>query len=205
MACWPASVTRLPPPHCSLRCSRVTHHHHLRIPHPQLHLRGHHFRVLRPGRAGSPEVAGAQALTPGSRGLLQGSCASAAQHTPSHSPSALRTSNPPPVQNTAKGQVAWMFWILILLLLVSRAIFVIPVTLAHNRYNDQKLSMRDMGVIWWAGMMRGAVSGAPPPPLAGARARTGEGLARWSAAVRLLGAAGWSRVAVAQRRSQSPP
>lgn len=52
-----------------------------------------------------------------------------------------------------------MFWILLVLLIVSRAAFVIPVTLAHNRYSDNKLSMREMGTIWWAGLMRGAVSG----------------------------------------------
>jgi NhaP-type Na+/H+ or K+/H+ antiporter len=62
-------------------------------------------------------------------------------------------------RNTSKAEVAWMFWILLLLLLLSRAAFVIPVTLAHNRYSDQKLSMREMATIWWAGMMRGAVSG----------------------------------------------
>lgn len=35
----------------------------------------------------------------------------------------------------------------------------IPVTLAHNRYSDNKLTMREMATIWWAGLMRGAVSG----------------------------------------------
>ncbi len=52
-----------------------------------------------------------------------------------------------------------MFWILLLLLVVSRAAFVLPVTYAHNRYSDNKLTMREMGTIWWAGLMRGAVSG----------------------------------------------
>ncbi|KAI7845128.1 hypothetical protein COHA_001333 [Chlorella ohadii] len=61
-------------------------------------------------------------------------------------------------QNTEVGEVAWMFWILLILLLVSRAAFVIPVTLAHNRYSDNKLTMREMATIWWAGLMRGAVS-----------------------------------------------
>ncbi|PRW60759.1 Na+ H+ antiporter [Chlorella sorokiniana] len=61
-------------------------------------------------------------------------------------------------QNTEVGEVAWMFWILLILLLVSRAAFVVPVTLAHNRYSDNKLTMREMGTIWWAGLMRGAVS-----------------------------------------------
>ena len=63
------------------------------------------------------------------------------------------------LQNTNKREVAWMFWILLLLLLVSRALFVVPVTLAHNRFSDHKLSMREMVTIWWAGLMRGAVSG----------------------------------------------
>lgn len=61
-------------------------------------------------------------------------------------------------QHTDKREVAWMFWILLLLLVVSRAAFVLPVTFAHNRYSDNKLSMREMGTIWWAGLMRGAVS-----------------------------------------------
>lgn len=61
-------------------------------------------------------------------------------------------------QNTNVKEVAWMFWILLLLLIFSRAVFVIPVTLAHNRFSDNKLSMREMGTIWWAGLMRGAVS-----------------------------------------------
>ena len=52
-----------------------------------------------------------------------------------------------------------MFWILLLLLVVSRAAFVVPVTLAHNRFSDNKLTMRQMATIWWAGLMRGAVSG----------------------------------------------
>ena len=53
-----------------------------------------------------------------------------------------------------------MFPVLILLLLASRAAFVVPVTLLHNRYSDTKLSMKEMATIWWAGLMRGAVSGA---------------------------------------------
>lgn len=65
-------------------------------------------------------------------------------------------------QNTDVREVAWMFWILLLLLVASRAAFVVPVTLLHNRYatEDQKLSMKEMATILWAGLMRGAVSGA---------------------------------------------
>ena len=72
------------------------------------------------------------------------------------------------LQNTNKREVAWMFWILLLLLLVSRALFVVPVTLAHNRFSDHKLSMREMATIWWAGLMRGAVSGEHQGPGTGA-------------------------------------
>lgn len=71
---------------------------------------------------------------------------------PTHPPLGL-------TQNTDIGEVAWMFWILLLLLLVSRVAIVVPVTLAHNRYSDSKLTMREMATIWWAGLMRGAVSG----------------------------------------------
>lgn len=65
-----------------------------------------------------------------------------------------------------------MFWILLLLLVVSRAAFVLPVTYAHNRYSDNKLTMREMGTIWWAGLMRGAVSGGCSQ---GGRAAAGAG------------------------------
>ena len=44
-----------------------------------------------------------------------------------------------------------MFWILLALLLVSRAAFVVPVTLLHNRFSQHKLSNREMVVIWWVG------------------------------------------------------
>lgn len=84
--------------------------------------------------------------------------------------SCLQSCLPSALQNTDKREVAWMFWILLLLLVVSRAAFVLPVTFAHNRFSDNKLTMREMGTIWWAGLMRGAVSGghsrrAPGYPL----------------------------------------
>ena len=93
-----------------------------------------------------------------------------------------------PVQNTSKREVAWMFWIVLVLLLASRAAFVVPITLAHNRFCEQKLSMREMGTIWWAGLMRGAVSGALPGHV--------DVLPAWQAghgACRRCGACAWQR------------
>lgn len=51
-----------------------------------------------------------------------------------------------------------MFWIILILLLIARATFVIPVSLLHNRASAHKLSIREVVVVWWAGLMRGAVS-----------------------------------------------
>ena len=39
-------------------CSGVAHHHHLRLPHPQLCVGGRHLCVLRPGCPGPAQVAG---------------------------------------------------------------------------------------------------------------------------------------------------
>lgn len=83
-------------------------------------------------------------------------------------------------QNTDIREVAWMFWILLLLLLASRAAFVLPVTLLHNRYNDAKLTAREMATIWWAGLMRGAVSGAPwGSPKGASRCMLGQRAGGW--------------------------
>ncbi len=41
-----------------------------------------------------------------------------------------------------------MFWILIVLLMVTRAVFVAPVSFLHNRFAQHKLQLRDMVVIW---------------------------------------------------------
>lgn len=62
------------------------------------------------------------------------------------------------LQNTNIWDLLWMFWIIIILLLVSRAAFVIPISLLHNRASAHKLSTREIVVVWWAGLMRGAVS-----------------------------------------------
>jgi len=51
-----------------------------------------------------------------------------------------------------------MFWIVILRLMASRAAFVGPVAALHHAFSAVRLSLRECVVIWWAGLMRGAVS-----------------------------------------------
>lgn len=62
------------------------------------------------------------------------------------------------MQTTDVSALLWMFWIIILLLMLSRAAFVAPVAALHNLFSSVKLSVRECVVIWWAGLMRGAVS-----------------------------------------------
>lgn len=54
-----------------------------------------------------------------------------------------------PLQNTDIKELLWMFWILIVLLVVTRAVFVAPVSLLHNRFAQHKLQYKEMIVIWW--------------------------------------------------------
>jgi NhaP-type Na+/H+ or K+/H+ antiporter len=44
------------------------------------------------------------------------------------------------------------------LLVVARAAFVVPFSLLHNMWSQDPLSSRDIVIVWWAGLMRGAVS-----------------------------------------------
>ena len=70
------------------------------------------------------------------------------------------------LQNTKVLELLWIFWILLALLLFSRAAFVVPVTLLHNRFSQHKLSNREMVVIWW--VPPGAGAGEEPCGEAGA-------------------------------------
>ncbi|GAX80869.1 hypothetical protein CEUSTIGMA_g8304.t1 [Chlamydomonas eustigma] len=47
---------------------------------------------------------------------------------------------------------------LIVLLLVSRALGVVPMALLHNMWSPVRLTNTDLFIIWWSGLMRGAVS-----------------------------------------------
>lgn len=73
-ACHPPSCPRTRSP----ACSRVAHHHHLRLPHPQLRVGGRHLCVLRPGCPGPAQVAGGRLgrlwAPPHTRALLQHGC-----------------------------------------------------------------------------------------------------------------------------------
>lgn len=66
------------------------------------------------------------------------------------SPALLPPSHPL-LQNTDIKELLWMFWILVLLLLVTRAAFVFPVSLLHNRFAQHRLEYREMITIWWVG------------------------------------------------------
>lgn len=55
--------------------------------------------------------------------------------------------------------MVWLVAVLSLLLLATRAAVVVPFALVHNSMpHAERLKRRDILVIWWAGLMRGAVS-----------------------------------------------
>ncbi|KAK9803320.1 hypothetical protein WJX73_001939 [Symbiochloris irregularis] len=61
-------------------------------------------------------------------------------------------------KNTVVLEMSWLFVVLLLLMGVGRAVFVFPLTLLHNWWSSDQLSTKDAIVIWWAGLIRGAVS-----------------------------------------------
>ncbi|CAL5219929.1 g1861 [Coccomyxa viridis] len=61
-------------------------------------------------------------------------------------------------KNTYIGQAMGLFGIVLVLLLVSRAVFLFPILAVHNFFCAEKLPFRHTVVAWWAGAMRGAVS-----------------------------------------------
>jgi hypothetical protein len=45
----------------------------------------------------------------------------------------------------------WLVLVLTALLAAARAAFVVPFSLLHNIWSADKLSSRDIVVVWWAG------------------------------------------------------
>eukprot|EP00879_Flechtneria_rotunda_P020154 GHRR01021195.1.p1 GENE.GHRR01021195.1~~GHRR01021195.1.p1 ORF type:complete len:511 (+),score=207.14 GHRR01021195.1:167-1699(+) len=56
------------------------------------------------------------------------------------------------------AEVVWLMLLLTALLAAARAAFVIPFSIIHNIWSHEKLRTREIVVVWWAGLMRGAVS-----------------------------------------------
>ena len=109
------------------------------------------------GRGGGGEAGGDEMV-----GRRQ-ACAAAASATlaargTAHAAPLPPSTCPTRMQNTNVRDLLWMFWILIILLLVSRALMVLPIALLHNRFSHHELSAREIATIWWGGLMRGAVS-----------------------------------------------
>jgi sodium/hydrogen exchanger 8 len=65
------------------------------------------------------------------------------------------------MSKTSVGEFLGLFGILLLLVLVGRAAFVFPLSALSNYWTKSpttKISLRHQVIIWWAGLMRGAVS-----------------------------------------------
>jgi NhaP-type Na+/H+ or K+/H+ antiporter len=62
------------------------------------------------------------------------------------------------VQTAYAAEALWLVLVLSALLAASRAAFVVPFSLLHNKWSAAKLSNRDIVIVWWSGLMRGAVS-----------------------------------------------
>jgi len=54
-------------------------------------------------------------------------------------------------------EAVWLVVVLTVLLVVARAAFVVPFSLLHNCWSApaERLSRRDIVIVWWAGLMRG--------------------------------------------------
>lgn len=65
-----------------------------------------------------------------------------------------------PLQGANAAEALWLVLVLTALLVAARAAFVVPFSILHNMMSgsEQRLSARDIVVVWWAGLMRGAVS-----------------------------------------------
>ncbi|KAG1663546.1 hypothetical protein FOA52_003174 [Chlamydomonas sp. UWO 241] len=59
---------------------------------------------------------------------------------------------------TYPGEAIPMCVMLVFLLLTSRALAVVPMAMLHNLWGAVPLTPRDLVIIWWSGLMRGAVS-----------------------------------------------
>ena len=53
------------------------------------------------------------------------------------------------LQNTKPVELAWLFCVLLLLMVLGRAAFVFPLSFVHNWWAKDRLSVREMVVIWW--------------------------------------------------------
>lgn len=62
------------------------------------------------------------------------------------------------VQNAYTVEAIWLVLLLSALLACARAAFVVPFSLLHNIWSSEKLTSRDIVIVWWSGLMRGAVS-----------------------------------------------
>lgn len=70
----------------------------------------------------------------------------------------MDTLDPIKWKNTYPSELVWLFVTLLVLLLFGRALYVVPFALLHNMWSPEQLSPRDIVVVWWGGLMRGAVS-----------------------------------------------
>ncbi|CAL8467488.1 g7026 [Coccomyxa elongata] len=72
----------------------------------------------------------------------------------------MDTLDPLKWKNTYFGETVWLFCVLLLLTMLGRAAFVFPFSMLHNwcSRQEEQLSFKEMIVIWWAGLIRGAVS-----------------------------------------------
>jgi hypothetical protein len=61
------------------------------------------------------------------------------------------------LQGANAVEALWLVVVLTVLLVVARAVFVIPFSLLHNCWSApaDRLSRRDVVIVWWAGLMRG--------------------------------------------------
>ena len=53
-------------------------------------------------------------------------------------------------QNTNIGDMVWLFCVLLLLTMLGRAAFVFPFGFLHNACSRERLSLKEMIVIWCA-------------------------------------------------------
>ncbi len=53
-------------------------------------------------------------------------------------------------QNTYYSELLWLLVTLLVLLLVGRALYVVPACWLHNLWSSEKVSVRDVVIIWCA-------------------------------------------------------
>eukprot|EP00891_Asterochloris_glomerata_P003501 jgi/Astpho2/3501/e_gw1.00056.5.1_t len=70
----------------------------------------------------------------------------------------MDTLDPLKWQNTYLFEAMWLFCVLLVLLLLGRAAFIFPISFLHNVWSREKLGLKEMVIIWYAGLMRGAIA-----------------------------------------------